>query len=382
MAPIRVAYFIHSLEQGGAERQLCELIAGLDRQSFAPSLVLGDRRGHFGLALDVPREYLDDPYFPSPRGVVKLYAALERLRPDVIHVWKGWESIVGRVVASRIRGARVVASVRRPRLPLSQRWAERATAGFADLHIVNSFGIRDELVRLAALRPERVVVVESGVDFKKFSPLTPAERLAERARIGVGEGPLWVVVGRLSPEKNQLGVVRALHRLARRPEGLPDGLKVVFAGRDSLWVYGRRVKLEARALGLGDTVRFVGAVDNVRALVGAADFALLPSYFEGLSSAAVESLACATPVILTREANADAVVTDGVNGIELRSPSVTHLTEGLIRALSLDAPARRKLGDAGRDRVETRFDHRRMIASMEAHYEALMRSTGTKAASA
>lgn len=371
MAPIRVAYFIHSLEQGGAERQLCELIAGIDRARFSPSLVLGDRRGHFGADLAAPRVFIDDPYFPTPVGAAKLLGALRGLKPEVVHVWKSWESIVGRVVASRLPGVKVVASVRRPRLPPAMRWGERLTAGYADLHVVNSYGIRDELVRDAHLDPERVEVVESGVDLARFAPLDPAVKVAERRRWGAAEGPLLVAPGRLSPEKNQLHVVRALARL-KRAGALPAGTRAVFAGRDSLPLYGRRVKLEARALGLGDVARFVGAVDDVPSLLGSADLALLPSHFEGLSSAAVESLACATPVLLTREANADALVNDGVEGFESPSPSVDDLAAALARALATPAPARAAMGQRGRAHAEARFDRRRMISAMGSLYERLV----------
>ncbi len=369
--PKRVTYFISSFVQGGAERQLAELIKGLDRARFTPSLVVCERDDQLGEPLDLDDvRSLEDPLFPTPWGAARLARALRAQRPDLVHTVKGLENALGRVVARGVGVPRVVASVRTPTLTRAQRLGERLTHRLGDVTVVNSVGIRRALLALG-FAPDEVVVVENGADLERFRPLTPAARAAERAAWGVADGPLWVMPGRLSPEKNQSAVVSALAALDRRGR-LPPSLRVVFAGRDSLPVYGRRVKLEARARGLSPRCRFAGHVAAVAALVAAADLVLLPSRYEGLPNAVVEAMASAVPVVVTPEANADALVTDGVEGLVAASPSAEDVARALDRALDLDAVARAAMGAAGLAHAARRFTRARMVADTEAIYDRLL----------
>ncbi len=357
--------------QGGAERQLAELIKGLDRARFTPSLVVCERDDQLGESLDLDDvRSLDDPLFPTPWGVARLARALRAQRPDLVHTVKGLENALGRVVARGVGVPRVVASVRTPSLTRAQRLGERLTHRYSDVTVVNSVGIRRTLLALG-FAPDEVAVIENGADLERFRPLTPEARATERAAWGVTDDPLWVMPGRLSPEKNQLAVIAALAALDRRGR-LPASLRVVFAGRDSLLVYGRRVKLEARVRGLSSRCTFAGHVASVASLVGAADLVLLPSWYEGLSNAVIESMACAVPVVVTPDANADALVTDGLEGIVAASPSADDVARALDRALDLDVIARTAMGAAGYAHATRRFTRARMVADTEALYERLL----------
>lgn len=363
---IRVAYFINSLEQGGAERQLLELLTGLDRTRFEPSLIVCSRRGELLLPSGVATRSLDDPFFPTPRGVLRLASVLRALRPDILHTSKGMENVVGRCVARLVGIPAVVSSVRCPRLTVREVIGERGTWRLADVHIVNSVGIRRRLLSLG-VAPERLEVVENGVDLQRFAPLDDAARRAVRREFGLGDGFVGLHVGRLSPEKNQHTVVDALARLR-----LPPDARVVFAGRDSLLVYGRTVKTRARLLGVADRCVFAGTVPRIERLLASADVALLPSHYEGLPNAVLEALACAVPVVLTPEANADALVTDGEEGFVARSPGRDDVAVALARMCALPPDRRRAMGALGRSRVAARFALDRMVRRTEAIYDRVL----------
>lgn len=365
--PVRVTYFINSFVQGGAERQLAELIAGLDRSRFEPSLVVCSREDHLGYELPVASlRSLDDPLFPTPWGVARLARVLRELRPDVVHTVKGLENVVGRVVARAVGVPRVVASVRCPRLTLAQRVGEALTHRHADVTVVNSVGIRRELLALG-LAPGAVEVVENGADLARFRPLDDAGRADVRRRLGLPAGGLVLAMpGRLSPEKNQLAVVAALAAMGDRAP------RVVFAGRDSLLVYGRRVKAEARLRGVSDRCVFAGSVARVEELVAASDGVLLPSWYEGLPNAAVEAMACGVPVLVTPEANADMLVTDGVEGVVAASPRAEDVARAIERLCATSEGERRAMGARGREHAERRFALARMVRRTEALYERLL----------
>ena len=371
----RIVYFINSLEQGGAERQFTELIARLDRTRFDPLLVTCTRRP--GIALPLPPEKifsLDSPMFPSPAGVWRLGRILAEAAPDIVHTSKGWENVIGRVIARLRRVPHVVATVctLAAGIPLSQRLSERLTATMADVHIVNSRGIKEMLVGDLSFDAQTVVVIENGVALGRFRPFEEASRRAERQRRGLDGAPLLVMSGRISPEKNQLSLVRALRRM--KADGvLPSDLRIALAGRDSLLFYGRRVRAEARLARVGDHLVPLGAIGDIESLVAAADGVILPSVFEGLPNAVIEAMACGIPAIVSQAANADRMITDGVEGLV----TATHDPEGidgvLRRFVALDDSARKAMGARGRAHAERRFTMARMVSETEEVYEGLLR---------
>jgi L-malate glycosyltransferase len=369
---IRITYFIHSFEQGGAERQLAELIKGLDRSRFEPSLIVCVQRDQLGETLNVTQtRVLHDSLFPTPWGVYRLAQALRELQPDVVHTVKGLENAVGRVVARSVGIQHVVASVRTPGLTTMQRLGERFTHRYSDVTVVNSVGIRSELLSLG-FEAREIAVVENGVDLQRFVALTDSQRREQRALWQGDRGPLWVMPGRISPEKNQLHVVRALAMLDARGV-LPTGLRVVFAGRDSLWVYGRRVQLEARARGVWSRCSFVGHVAAVAGLMAASDLVLLPSHFEGLPNAVIEAMACGVAVMVTPGANADGLVTDGIEGVLARSSSAADIAEALERCIALSDVELSEMGHHGKAHAVKRFTREAMVTHTEAVYDRLIR---------
>jgi glycosyltransferase involved in cell wall biosynthesis len=367
----RILYFISSLEQGGAERQLAELIGALDLDRFEPLLAVCKAVDHLGYTLPSGAALsLAAPAGSAALAFGRLRALLRERRPDLVHTWLGEANLYGRL-AARAEGIPCVASVRCTRLPRTELWAERLARGMGSALIVNSAGIRDELARRARVPADAVDVIENGVDLQRFRPLSPAAREAARARLGLGEGCAVLVPGRLSRQKNQRAILRAL-RLLRARGGLPPTLRVHFAGRGSPPWYGAWVEAEARALGLTAWVRFLGVVGAIQELVAAVDVVLLPSHYEGLPNAVVEAMASGTPALVSPAANADGLVTDGREGLCLADPSPEAIADGLRRFLALSPEARGAQGERGRRHAEERFAVSRMARrTMEVYRRVL-----------
>lgn len=370
--PIRVAIFTPSLEQGGTERQLSELLTRFDPAAVRASLVLCENKVHFADAAGaVERLCIDAPIFPTPGALLRLRDALRSLRPDIVHVWRAWASIGGRFPARWAGAARVIASVRRPRMPIDEVLGERFAQGAADHHVTNSRGILDELVARARIPAEAITVIENGVDLARFRPLPRVRRAELRESLGLRGERVLLVPARISPEKNHPALIAALARL-RRDGALPEGLEVVLLGRDSLPLHGRRLRAEISLRGMSDLVRLVPAVQDPERWIAAADYTAVPSRFEGLSNAVIESLACGVPCAVTHEANADALVREGVDGVVARDPSPDALSEALARIIRADAPTLDAMGAAGRAHAEARFGVERMVRRVEALYARVL----------
>ncbi len=340
--PTKVLFFISSLEQGGAERQIAELVRGMDQTRFEPHVAVCNETDQLGYELPfASKTALGAPMGPEPRTLPRLISLLRSLRPALLHSYLGHQNIYGRVAVRLAGVGKAIGSVRCTHLPAQYIRQEWVTHRLTDGLIVNSAGIRDELVRRARLRPDRIDVVENGVDGRRFRPLGANERKDERARFAL-EGTAIVVPGRISSQKNQIAI--ALHRL-------------------------------------GDVVRFLGVVKDVERLVGAADAVLLPSKYEGLANAVLEAMASGTPVIVSPAANADGLVRAapagrgariGPEGIALGGDEAGAIADGLESFLAIPPEERTKMGHEGRLHTERRFTIEKMVTRTQAVYDRVL----------
>jgi UDP-glucose:(heptosyl)LPS alpha-1,3-glucosyltransferase len=105
-----------------------------------------------------------------------------------------------------------------------------------------------------------------------------------------------------------------------------EGWHVVVGGR------GRRESFDALAetLGLRERVHFAGAIEDARAAYAGADAFVLPTYYDSCSLSVLESVACGTPAITTRQNGASELIEHGREGFVLDRPSEE---DALARAL-------------------------------------------------
>ena len=220
-------------------------------------------------------------------------AVLDRLRPDVVEVH---DKLLQQWVWawSQPRGVPIVAwsHERYERtLPMLLPWAPRrvlgrATAGLSrrtarscDVLVACSHFAVAEFAPYAAVRPVRIVRL--GVDLAAFRPPVESPATSRRLRL--------VLAARLSAEKRPDLAVDALRVLHER--GVDAELTVLGHGP-------RHDHLARRAAGL--PVRFTGYLADraqVAAELGAADLALAPAPAETFGLAALEALACGTPIV-------------------------------------------------------------------------------------
>jgi glycosyltransferase involved in cell wall biosynthesis len=136
---------------------------------------------------------------------------------------------------------------------------------------------------------------------------------------------------------------------------------------------GRTEKLIEK-LSIGDAVRFVHGIsdEELVALMGSAEVACVPSFYEGFSLPTAELMACATPLVVSRAGAIPEVV--GEDGVcaTLVTPGDVGELEAAIEEL-LDDPARREaMGRAGRERVLEKFSWRAVASATAAAYEEVI----------
>jgi glycosyltransferase involved in cell wall biosynthesis len=218
-------------------------------------------------------------------------------------------------------------------------------------------GQRDLWVDKYGLSLERSQVIYNGVDTDLFNPdWTDELGQAMRLQLGIpGDAVVVGSVGRLDPEKSFDLLLAAVARLYAR--GRDVYLMVVGEGNER----GRLEHL-ARDLGVEGRVKLVGLLHDVRPAISAMDIFALPSTaVETFSNAALEAMAMARAVVLSRMGGAAEMVEHGKSGMLFPVGDGTALTK-ILENLSESADLRRSLGLAARQRVEASFRFRDMVS--------------------
>ena len=125
-----------------------------------------------------------------------------------------------------------------------------------------------------------------------------------------------------------------------------------------------------RSLGISDRFRFVGSTRDAWRHLEEADLFVLPSRSEGFSNAILEAMAASLPVIATDVGgNAEAVLNE-VSGFIIEPESVSLLAHYISR-LAGNRSESRRMGAAGRARVEEKFSTCAMMQKVTEAYQGL-----------
>jgi len=375
---LSVLTFLSNFLIGGTERQVVNLVRGLDPTRFDLHMACFKRRGP--LLEEVDRDAMAFSDYPidtlaSVRtlGQVLRLARYTRARGiDVVHSY-GFYANVFAIPAARVGGARaVVASIRDTgdhltrRQRLLQRWACRA----ADHVLVNATAVKTQLVT-EGYDASRISVIRNGIDVSRFrrAGQDHPERAGLRARLGLPASvPIVAVVARLNRLKGIEYFLDAAVSVARR---FP-GVRFLIVGDSISQAYRDELEAYAAARGLGDRVVFTGFRSDVPELLSEVAVSVLPSLSEGLSNVVLEAMAAGVPVVTTAVGGTPELVDDGVTGLLVAPRDSEALARG-IGSLLDDPARRRRIGEAGRERVEERFSLEAMVRETERLYERLLR---------
>ncbi|HVX96223.1 MAG TPA: glycosyltransferase [Polyangia bacterium] len=372
----KVLLFIPNLQQGGAERQILELMTRLPAR-FEPTLCLYEDVVHYREYLPdgEPRHVLGERRM-GPRGLRKLVEVLREEKPDILHSYRDKANFWARLATRRAAVPVVVTAVRSRAMHVVHLLTEQWLSQKSDRIIANSEGVRRELVELAGVAPEKVQLLHNFIDLERFRPPTNDERAAARAKWGLGANEIALLLpGRVGVQKHQIGLALALARL-RRAGRLPANVRVMLAGRNRDRVYSAVLPRVLELLGLTEAVRFLGTVSEMLSLYHAADALVMPSLYEGLPNAVLEAHACGLPAVVSHAANIDRIVVDGVSGFE--APTFDHdaLAEALARMVAAGPDERRAMGARGRAHVAETFSVERILEETVRLYDDLLAAKG------
>ena len=274
---------------------------------------------------------------------------------DVIvsHYWLS--GLVGEQLSARwalphITSFHALAEVKRRARPGEVEIPERATgerqiARNADRVIAWSAHERDLLSDLYGADKDHVLIIPPGVDTKMFRP---HDKQASRKKLGLpGSGKILMYVGRVERLK---GIEILIQAVAGMEE--EDDVTLLIVGGADSDPERHRLNDVVDRLGITDRVKFLPSVkqEQLPEYYSAADVCVFPSYYESFGLAALESMACGTPVVASRVGGLPSIVREGETGylIPTRCPAAFIQR---IEILITNDHLRTLMGRAARERA-------------------------------
>lgn len=295
-------------------------------------------------------------------SIAQVAALVRRQKIDILHAHSGRDYAFCRMV-HRFAGRGQMVFSRHLLKANRPRWLARRTYAAAARTITVSEAVRSLLIRELDLEPESLVTIPNWLNMDHYDSLPePGEaRKAFRFKTRFVVG----VIGSLIPIKGQEEFIRAAALVAREE----DDVTFAIVGNETHAEKEYVAKLHALAesLELGDRLRFVDWVKDIRSILPALTISVVPSWRDAFSLVVIESMAAGIPVVAAAAGGPGEIVEDDVTGLLFKPRSAAALAAALTRMLH-DVQLRERLSQAARRVVADRFDRESAISRIESLY--------------
>lgn len=357
----------------GVKRLFAWMIPRFDQTRYRVSLISLRRKD---LSEDTLEQYgVDVTYLGrhkfDPRTYPHLLKVLKAKQADVLHMHGYGATTFGRLCAWRLGIPAILHEhANHTDTPWFQKVADRVLAPHTDLAIAVSESTAEFTTRARLMPAARTKVVYLGSPLDEFArDRTPEEIAAARAALGIAPDTIAVgTVTRLMPSKGNQYLVDAVKEIiARQPRA-----RVYIAGEGEL---DSELRQQAKALGLGDRLVFLGFQRDVAAVLAAYDVVVFPSLWEGTPLTAFEALASGKPIVATDADGLLDILTDRKDALIVPKRNAGALARAVIDVIEQPGLAAR-LSQAARQ-TGARYDIAEFVRKMERLYDILHETSRT-----
>lgn len=349
---MRILHVISELGIGGAEKVVMELAA--DAVARGGSVTVASGGGAWVERLEaVGGEHRHIPVVRRRPGAAlatarSLRSVLAEVRPDLVHTHNVGVTVSTRLASVTLGSRPAVVTTFHGVAPEDYRAAARLLRVSTGRVVACAPSVAGSLVAAGFPSPQLDLVCNAAA----LEPAGTTRLERTRWALGIGERPLVVGVGRLVVQKSWATLIEAAPRL--------PPVDIVVAGEGPL-----RAELESQAATAGSRVRFVGAVDDVAALLGLAACFVSTSSWEGLPLSMLEALSLGVPAVVTAVDGVCDVVPDGA--ALLVAPDDAEALASSVRRVLTDPALATHLSGAAR-RASTSWSPQAMVAGYRRVY--------------
>lgn len=350
----KILFFIPSLEGGGAQKVMADIINGLDKDKFEFVLAVCNKQG---------------PYVASLRHDLKIYDLEKKNKWEFIHLMMRLRKVIGEfkpdIIVSFLFYSNILATLasktvkRRIKLILNERNFPRfnvlnAKWGFlkkkliqltyrkADVVTTNSYQAKACLQKEFGIQSDIIQTIYNPVDIEVIK-----KRCQERIEHPFFQEGNKVILGagRLVQQKRFDVLLNSFSCVVKNN----SNIKLIILGegeeKDSL-------EQLSHELGINDSVNFIGFKANPYAWMSKADIFVLSSDFEGFPNVVLEAMTCGVPVISTNcPSGPDEIITNRKNGLLVSTNDPGALADAITTLLG-DKKLKEVIPHEAKKRVE------------------------------
>jgi glycosyltransferase involved in cell wall biosynthesis len=355
---MNILFFIESLQAGGKERRVIELIKSLIHYDIKIEIVLLNRDIHYSEIFDlgVNIHYLKRKKTIQDFSIfLKFLFLVRKVKPDLIHVWgnvSAFYAIPAKIILQKILVNSQITDA-----------PQRFTPGFR--HKMN--------FRLA-----NVIISNSKAGLKSYNS-------PENKSIVINNGFNFNRIGKMSVENNIkkeltlttpyiIGMVATFYQLK-------DYTTYILAALDILT---EREDVSFLCVGAGDSskyqkmvpehlkqkILFPGKRNDVESIMSVCNIGVLSTFTEGIPNTVMEYMALAKPIVATNGGGVSELVIDKETGFLIPEQDKKAMKDKILELLDNPELAK-KMGVAGKNRIQTEFGIEKMVKSYYSIYEKL-----------
>ncbi len=294
---MKVLHILNELRLSGAETMLCIVASSFSEKGvIAEVLSTGDQLGNYAPQLEQEGYKLHHlPFSKTPKFFYRLYRLIREHNYNVVHIHAEKANVWIGLVALAAGPKRVLRTVHntfrfKGALRIRRMLQRKLLSLLGLVHVSIGPSVQKNELVTFGLETRHV---SNWYNDTHFEPAN--ETACEQARIALKlplANAVLVTVGNCSRVKNHAALLHALAMLpeARRP------MIYLHVGNECADQLERKLAVE---LGISDCVRFLGPLTDIRQVLMAADFFVMPSLYEGFGIAAIEALGMGLPAIFT-----------------------------------------------------------------------------------
>lgn len=312
---MKILHIITSLELGGAEKLLLDLIPAQKKQGAEVELLVLDTKGEKFIdeykkrGIKIHTTKINNKF--SLRNVLEISKIIKNNKFQIVHAHlihaQIWTSVARYLNKNIIYITTEHSTHNRRRNNKVYKALDRFIYNSYSKVIAISEATAKELIRWTGISLKKVEIISNGVSLRAFMG-KPKEK----------KGNNLIMVSRFHPSKDHLTVIRAM-------EKLPKDYTITFVGEGETQEIAKR---EVLMLNLNNRVQFLGYSNSVSSLLKRSDIAIQSSNFEGFGLSALEAMASGTPIIASNVEGLSNVVGD--SGLLFELGNVNDLVEKIL----------------------------------------------------
>ena len=225
-------------------------------------------------------------------------------------------------------------------------------------HIASVSGsCSEDVIHFFSLPPNKVTTIEIGIDFREIGKLPD-----DIVPIFL-QGPVYLNVASLVPEKNHIGLLNIFASLRKT---IPNA-QLIIVGKGKL---ESELVAKVKQRNLKEAVHFLGYRNDVLEIMAASEAFLIPSLIEGLPAVILEAMWAHCPVIAYEVGGIGEVVQNNVSGFLVAKND----EEGFLRCVLklIERDCREKITKSAYEVVTRKFDNQLVAARFSELYKRLL----------